>query len=137
MRAAGLKAISTVVESTAVLIKSKQPTNPKLVELITSRIRGVISMFSGRASRCETNKLPAAQKYVFCSYNVHRDNLESASKITPGKRAPTINSLEEPGWVAVSAMVEKKMVAKTMDELVTVGAQDILITRLENTRGTA
>jgi len=45
MRAAGLKAISTVVESTAVLIKNKNPSNPQLINLIASRIRGVISMF--------------------------------------------------------------------------------------------
>lgn len=43
MRAAGLKAISTVVESTAVLIKSRHPCNSQLVDLIHSRIRGVIS----------------------------------------------------------------------------------------------
>lgn len=42
MKAAGLKAIATVVESTAVLIKSKHPSNQKLVNLIASRIRGVI-----------------------------------------------------------------------------------------------
>lgn len=46
MRAAGLKAIATVVESTAVLIKSKTSSNQKLVDLITSRIKGVISMYS-------------------------------------------------------------------------------------------
>jgi hypothetical protein len=43
MRAAGLKAISTVVSSSAIMIKSKHPSNPKLVELITARIKGVIS----------------------------------------------------------------------------------------------
>jgi ATP phosphoribosyltransferase len=43
MKAAGLQAIDTVVSSTAVLIKSKRPTNPALVDLIASRIRGVIS----------------------------------------------------------------------------------------------
>jgi len=43
MKAAGLKAIDTVVSSTAVLIKSKEPTNPALVDLIASRILGVIS----------------------------------------------------------------------------------------------
>jgi ATP phosphoribosyltransferase len=43
MRAAGLKAISTVQPSTAILIKSKHPSDPKLVDLITARIRGVIS----------------------------------------------------------------------------------------------
>lgn len=45
MRAAGLKAISTVVTSSAILIKSKHPSDPKLVELITARIKGVISTF--------------------------------------------------------------------------------------------
>jgi len=44
MRAAGLKAISTVVSSSAILIKSKHASDPKLVELITARIKGVISM---------------------------------------------------------------------------------------------
>ena len=44
MKAAGLKAIDTVVTSTAVLIKSKRPADQKLVDLIASRIRGVISM---------------------------------------------------------------------------------------------
>ena len=42
MKAAGLQAIDTVVESTAVLVKSKNTTN-SLVDLITPRIRGVIS----------------------------------------------------------------------------------------------
>lgn len=41
MKAAGLKAIDTVVQSTAVLIKSKNTKN-ELVDLIASRIRGVI-----------------------------------------------------------------------------------------------
>lgn len=45
MKAAGLKAIDTVVSSTAIMIKSKKPSNPTLVELIASRIRGVISKF--------------------------------------------------------------------------------------------
>lgn len=50
MKAAGLKAIATVVESTAVLIKSKNPSDPKLIDLITSRIRGVISKCNQDAS---------------------------------------------------------------------------------------
>ena len=45
MKAAGLKAIDTVVESTSVLVKSKNTKNP-LVDLITSRINGVISTSS-------------------------------------------------------------------------------------------
>lgn len=46
MKAAGLKAIDTVVSSTAVLVKSKNPTNPVLVDLVASRIKGVIGAFN-------------------------------------------------------------------------------------------
>lgn len=117
MRAAGLKAIDTVVESTAVLIKSRSPSNPELVDLIASRIRGVIT----------------AQRYVLCQYNIERAGVEAATKITPGKRAPTITTLDD-GWVAVSSMVEKKKIAVVMDELTRVGAHDILVLDIHNTR---
>ncbi|KAF3406951.1 ATP phosphoribosyltransferase [Talaromyces pinophilus] len=117
MKAAGLKAIDTVVQSTAVLIKSKNTKN-ELVDLIASRIRGVID----------------AQKYVLCQYNIPRAQLVAATKITPGKRAPTVTALEEAEWVAISAMVEKKKIATVMDELTTVGATDILVLKIENTR---
>ena len=43
MKAAGLRDIATVVETTAVLIKSKHPSNPTLIDLITSRIQGFVS----------------------------------------------------------------------------------------------
>lgn len=118
MRAAGLCAIDTVVESTAVLIKSKKTTNQKLVSLITARIRGVIQ----------------AQKYVLCTYNISRSRLPVATKITPGKRAPTITSLDEPDWVSVSSMVEKKQLATIMDQLEEAQATDILVTALINSR---
>ncbi|TPX11213.1 uncharacterized protein E0L32_001031 [Thyridium curvatum] len=118
MRAAGLMAIDTVVDTTAILIKSKRPSNPELVELIAARIRGVIT----------------AQRYVLCQYNVERSRLAEASAITPGKRAPTITALEENGWVAVSSMVEKKKIALAMDELTKVGATDILVLDIHNSR---
>lgn len=117
MKAAGLKAIDTVVTSTAVLVKSRGSTNDVL-NLITSRIRGVIT----------------AQKYVLCQYNIARTELSTASKITPGKRAPTITALEEENWVAVSSMVEKKRIATVMDELSKVGATDILVLTIANSR---
>lgn len=119
MKAAGLKAIDTVVESVAILIKSKAPSNPEMVDLIASRINGVIT----------------AQRYILCQYNIERARLAEATKITPGKRAPTITSLDVEGWVAVSAMVEKKLIAPVMDQLAKVGAQDILVLDIHNTRG--
>jgi ATP phosphoribosyltransferase len=118
MKAAGLKAIDTVVESSAILIRSRKPSNPDVVDLIASRIRGVIT----------------AQKYVLCQYNIERSKLDRAKTITPGKRAPTVTSLEEEGWVAVSSMVEKKKIAPVMDELTKVGATDILVLDIHNSR---
>jgi ATP phosphoribosyltransferase len=118
MRAAGLKAIDTVVESTAVLIKSRKPSNEKLVELIAARIRGVIT----------------AQRYILCQYNIPRSKLPEATRITPGKRAPTITSLDEPEWVAISSMVETSKIAPVMDELAAVGATDILVLTIANSR---
>ena len=47
MKAAGLKPIATILETTAILIKSRNPSNPALIKIIESRIRGVISMFPG------------------------------------------------------------------------------------------
>ncbi|KAL9004670.1 MAG: hypothetical protein Q9188_002530 [Gyalolechia gomerana] len=118
MRANGLKAIHTVEESKAVLIKSKHASDPRLVDKVASRIRGVI----------------AAQQFVLCQYNIHRDLLGMATKITPGKRAPTITQLDEADWVAVSSMVEKKKIATVMDELASCGATDILVLNIGNSR---
>ncbi|TXT10590.1 hypothetical protein VHUM_02095 [Vanrija humicola] len=124
MRAAGLHAIHTLMSSEAVLIAPSTPhasLTPELVpivDMIKRRIAGVI----------------AAQKYVYASYNIERKNLATALKITPGRRAPTVSSLDEEGWVAVSSMIEKKQMATVMDELETSGAQDILILALNNCR---
>ena len=118
MRAAGLKPIATVVESTAILISSKHPSDPKLVNLIAARIKGVIT----------------AQKYVLCIYNIKRELLDRVTQITPGQRAPTLTSLEEEGWVAVSVMVQRSKIANVMDELTEVGAEDIIVTKIDNSR---
>ena len=121
MRAAGLHAIATVLKTEAVLIKSSTPKHlalEPLIKLITSRIAGV----------------DAAGRYVVCEYNIRRERLHDASLITPGRRAPTVSPLEEDGWVAVSVMVEKSKVADVMDELVKIGAEDILIFNLDNCR---
>jgi ATP phosphoribosyltransferase len=124
MRAAGLHAIATILDTEAVLIKSAAPKEhrpahlPATIELVTRRLAGVI----------------AAARYVVCQYNVRRAQLPAVSAITPGRRAPTVSPLDDPAWVAVSAMVEKKRIAQAMDELLTLGAEDILIFNLDNCR---
>jgi ATP phosphoribosyltransferase len=103
------------------MIRSTKPKHAHLAPLIdkiTARIAGVI----------------AARKYIVCQYNVRRATLSAATAVTPGRRAPTISPLEDPEWVAVSAMVDRSSMADTMDQLVSVGAEDILIFNLDNSR---
>lgn len=109
MRAAGLKAIATVMETSCWLIQSKNPQQPdpiktELVDTILSRIQGYMS----------------AQKYILCEYNVPYSKLNECVKIAPGKRSPTVqNLLQNDGeeWRAVSVMVLKKDSAQVMDKL--------------------
>ena len=121
MRAAGLHAIATLMQTEAVLIKSSTPKHESLdplIKLITARIAGVV----------------AAGRYVVCEYNIPRAKLHDATRLTPGRRAPTISPLEDDAWVAVSSMVEKKRIADVMDDLTKIGAEDILIFNLDNCR---
>lgn len=123
MKAAGLKAISTVLDTSAHLISSKNPRFPELVKTIHQRFEGIM----------------AAQKYVLCNYNSPRRILSEVLKITPGRRAATISALEQSDaesepWVAVSSMVEKAKIGNVMDELKRVGASDILVFEVKNCR---
>lgn len=119
MRAAGLKDIATVLETSAHLIESKNPKgDPELLQTIKSRIEGVMT----------------AQKYVNCNYNAPVTALEKVLKITPGRRAPTISKIDDEGWVAVSAMIDRKQKGTIMDDLKKNGAADIMVFEISNCR---
>jgi ATP phosphoribosyltransferase len=118
MRAAGLHEIATVLETEAILIRNPRTTHGDLVRKIAARIEGVIT----------------AQRYVVCSYNCARSCLAEASRITPGRTAPTISTLENDAFVAVSSMVLKSEVAEIMYQLQVIGATDILVMNINNCR---
>ncbi|CAE6478359.1 unnamed protein product [Rhizoctonia solani] len=121
MRAAGLKPIGTIMSSEAVLISSSSPKKPHMLSVmgqLKSRLAGVV----------------ASSKYILCQYNIRRVDLPMAKKITPGRRSATVSSLDDAGWVAVSSMVEKEKAASVMDELQTVGAEDIFLLKIDNCR---
>lgn len=123
MKAAGLKAIDTLLETSAHLISSKTPKFPELVEKIHQRVEGVL----------------AAQKYVQCTYNAPKSILDTVLEVTPGRRAPTVSSLKRnPGesedWFAISVMVEQKFIGDIMDELKKAGATDVMVFEISNCR---
>ncbi|KAI9598895.1 ATP phosphoribosyltransferase, partial [Syncephalis fuscata] len=118
MRAAGLHEVATVLETEAILISNPRTKHSDLVRKLAARIEGVIT----------------AQRYVLCNYNCARSRLAEATKITSGRTAPTISTLENGDFVAVSSMVLKSAVVEIMDQLKEIGATDIFVLNINNCR---
>lgn len=105
MKAAGLKAIDTVVESTATLIKSKHPSNQKLVDMIASRISGVISKSCISpplttkltiSSRTKVHPLPIQRRSERLG-NSHEDHTREAGPHHHGSRGSGMGSCQLDG----------------------------------------
>ena len=89
-----------------------------LVDLIKQRLEGYIT----------------ATKYVLIMYNVSNTLLADARQITPGKRSATVTSLDDGESKAVSSLVLTKNVNEVMDKLKKIGATDILVMEIKNSR---
>lgn len=89
-----------------------------LVDLIKQRLDGYIT----------------ATKYVLIMYNVSSSLLSDVLQITPGKRSATVTSLDDGASKAVSALVLAKNVNEVMDNLKKLGATDILVMEIKNSR---
>lgn len=118
MRASGLEIIAQVLETEAMLITNLHSEHKDIVTLIKRRVEGYIT----------------ATKYVMVSYNVRNEILKAAIHITPGKKSPTVTSLDDRGFKAVSCLVKKDEISTKMDELYDLGATDILTFQLTNSR---
>ncbi|WP_199432168.1 ATP phosphoribosyltransferase [Qaidamihabitans albus] len=67
-----------------------------------------------------------AQQYMMLDYDCPRELLETVIPITPGLESPTVAPLAHKDWVAVRAMVPRKLVNSIMDELAAAGARAVL-----------
>ena len=117
LRAQGLEIFGPVIlESTAVLISA----SPDLagIETLQRRLQGVL----------------VARQYVLVDYDVRREFLEAATRVTPGLESPTLSPLHDPDWVAVRAMVPRAETNHVMDELYAVGARAILVSAIHAAR---
>jgi ATP phosphoribosyltransferase len=106
MMAAGLRSIATIMDTQSVLIcgkRKRDQTKQDVIDLIYRRFLGLIT----------------ASKHVLVNYNIEKSKYETAKRITPGKKEPTVTMLGGPDgeWIAVGAMVEKKKAVEVMDEL--------------------
>jgi len=117
-RAAGLGIVHTILETQTVVIANPHSTHQSMIELLQKRIAGYL----------------LAKQNAMIYYNVAREKLEEATKITPGKKRPTITPLANDDWVSVGAMVHMKEVNNLMDSLQELGATDIFVVDLMNCR---
>lgn len=118
MRAAGLEIIADVLETEAILVSSKTTKHEHTVNLIKQRIQGYMT----------------ATSYMMINYNISRELMPLAFKITPGKRSPTVSELDGDAGVAVSALVLQRESSAIMDQLELAGATDILLFTITNSR---
>ncbi|MEB3905559.1 ATP phosphoribosyltransferase [Mycobacterium ulcerans] len=100
-------------DSEAVLIEGNGRDGAAQVEArdqLVARVQGVVF----------------GQQYLMLDYDCPRAVLDKATLITPGLESPTIAPLADPEWVAVRALVPRRDVNGTMDELAAIGAKAIL-----------
>jgi ATP phosphoribosyltransferase len=119
LRQAGLEVIGEpLLQSEAIVIqRSGSEINPA-VETLLRRLNGVM----------------VARAYVLVDYDIRRELLNQACKVTPGIESPTISDLADPAWAAVRAMVAKSEVHGVMDTLYDLGARGIIVTDIHACR---
>jgi ATP phosphoribosyltransferase len=116
----GLREIGTVLESTARLVANPaalaDKTTSPLVDEVATALESVIR----------------AQEKRYLMANVPKDKLEQVRAVIPGLSGPTIVEVLDSGtWVAAHAVVDAGAVYQTIAKLKAVGAQGILVTRIE------
>lgn len=119
LEANGLVALTTVLESEAVLVRSTRALEPSLesvVASLTSRFRGVV----------------ASQDAKYVMMNAPRSALPRISEILPGAGAPTVMALAgRDDAVAVHVVCQESVFWETLEALKEAGASAILVVPIE------
>jgi len=113
----GLKEVEEVIKSEAVLVSSKNLSEPKkaLLDQILFRIRSV--------------NLAKNNKYILL--NAPNDSLDKITALLPGIKSPTILPLAMEGWSSVHTVIEEDDFWERIENLKNAGAQGILVVPIE------
>jgi len=115
LEANGLKALDTVLESQAVLIRTRRPMDEARAEIA-----------SGLMSRIEGVLATKESKYIML--NASSEALKRITALLPGAEAPTIVPLHgRPGHFAVHAVCQESVFWETLQKLKSAGASAILV----------
>lgn len=120
LRTNGLRELETIMTSTAHLVASpaalEQPDVSEAVSELSTALESVLR----------------AQSKRYLMTNVPRDRLSEVRDVMPGLSGPTIVEVLDGGsWVAAHAVVDADRVYQTIAKLKALGAEGILVTRIE------
>ncbi len=119
LEANGLKAVETVLESQAVLVRTRRALDGARLEIaagLLSRIDGVL----------------ATKESKYIMLNAAEESLGRITDILPGAEAPTIIPLHgRPGQFAVHAVCQESVFWETLQKLKAAGASAILVVPIE------
>lgn len=114
LRANQLKVIHTVLESTPRFIANhasiEDPWKRSKIDEVLLLLKGAI----------------AAASRVSLSMNVPREHLSEVVALLPALSAPTVSALVDQGWVAVSTVIEERLVRVLIPRLYAAGARGII-----------
>lgn len=119
LEANGLRAVETVLNSQAVLIRTLQPLDEgraSIAAQLLSRIDGVL----------------ATKESKYIMLNASEEALERITSLLPGAEAPTVLPLHgRPGHFAVHAVCQESVFWETLQKLKGAGASAILVVPIE------
>lgn len=115
-----LREVATLMESTARVVGNAATlADPARRARIDEVLAALDSVLRARAKR-------------YLMANVPRDRLDEIRQVIPGINGPTIVEVLDGGdWVAAHAVVEQDRVYQTIARLKALGAEGILVTRIE------
>jgi ATP phosphoribosyltransferase len=120
LRVNGLREIATILESSARLVVNRQALEDPAVRGEAVQLRTALE-----------SVLRAAEKRYLMA-NVLRNTLAEVREVLPGISGPTIvDVLDQGDWVAAHAVVDADQVYQTIARLKELGAEGILVTRIE------
>jgi ATP phosphoribosyltransferase len=120
LRVNGLREIDTIMVSTARLVASRaameDEVTRKAVDDLSTALESVLR----------------AEEKRYLMTNVPRARLDEVRKVIPGLSGPTIvEVLDGDDWVAAHAVVDADRIYQTIAQLKALGAEGILVTRIE------
>jgi ATP phosphoribosyltransferase len=120
LRVNGLRELATISESTARLVANRSVLDDATAAPVVNQLSTAVeSVLRARAKR-------------YLMSNVPRARLDEVREVLPGISGPTIvDVLDQGDWVAVHAVVDADRVYQTIARLKELGAEGILVTRIE------